>query len=125
MKKLLSLCLFTLFILISCSKKDDDNNTDPQPKPTIKVTYNIGCTDCQTIYYKDSLENQSTENHQNSSWTYTFYARRGQKALLFAYNTSGSSQGVTATIKVNDVVTQTQTNYCPISGYSFVVDSIE
>ncbi len=115
------------FFFAACKKeKVDDNQITPvtPAKKTYKVTYEIGCTDCQVIYYGDSLETQVVEDHRTSSWTYTFYGRKNQSALLFAYNTSGAPQGVTATIKLNDTLLTTQTNYCPISGYSFVEDTI-
>ncbi len=106
-----------------------NHTTTPPPpaaKKTYKVTYEIGCTDCQVIYYSDSMQTQAVEDHQNSSWTYTFYGKKGQEVLLFAYNTSSQAQGVTATIKLNDTTTLTSyTNYCPISGYSFVVDTLQ
>lgn len=114
--------LFLAFV--SCKKKEEDEDISPVKK-TYKVTYEIGCTDCQVIYYKDSLQTQAVEDHKNSSWTFTFYGRKNQEVLLFAYNTSSVAQGVTATIKVNDTVTTTQTNYCPVSGNAFVVDSLE
>jgi hypothetical protein len=125
MKRIIISVLALLFILISCKKKNNDDTTPVVPKKTYKITYEIGCTDCEVVYYRDSLEVQSTELHQNSTWTYTFYGKKGQTALLFAYNTSNNPQGVTATIKVNEVITTTQTNYCPISGYAFVADTIE
>ncbi len=112
-------------LIFACNKKDDNNNkVTPPAKKTYKVTYEIGCSDCEVIYYSDSLETSATEYHKNNSWTYTFYGKKGQTALLFAYNTSSVAQGVTATIKVNDSTTETQTNFCPVSGDAFVVDTL-
>ena len=105
MKKLLILISIISIVFFACKKEDDKNNiiTPVVPvKKTYKVTYEIGCTDCQVIYYGDSLETQVVEDHRTSTWTYTFYGRKNQSALLFAYNTSGAPQGVTATIKLND-----------------------
>jgi hypothetical protein len=126
MKNILLIFLALSFIFISCKKDNKDEKTSHNStKKTYKVSYEIGCTDCEVIYYKDSLEAQASEYHKNSTWSYNFYARKGQAVVLLAYNTSGTPQGVTATIKVNDIITQTQTNYCPISGDAFVVDSIK
>ncbi len=125
MKRLIFLISIIVIVFVSCKKKETDNIITPVKK-TYKVTYSIGCTDCQVIYYSDSLQTQVSEDHKNNSWTYTFYGKKGQEVLLFAYNTSSMAQGVTATIKLNDTTTlATHTNYCPISGYSFVVDTIQ
>ena len=102
-----------------------DCSTVTPVKKTYKVTYEIGCTDCEVIYYSDSAQTNATEYHRNNSWTYTFYGKKNQEVLLFAYNTSSIAQGVTATIKLNDSVLTTQTNYCPISGDAFVVDTLQ
>ncbi len=116
MKKII-LFAFALALFSSCKKESI-------PGKTYKVKYTMSCTDCEVIYYKDSLQNQQTEYHQNSSWSYTFYGRKGQEVLFLAYNTSSVPQGVTATITLNDSVITTQTNYCPISGDAFVVDTL-
>ncbi len=113
MKKTLLPFIAFLFLLASCKKEN-----------TYKVTYSIGCTDCEVIYYKDAKETQATEYHQNSSWTYSFNGKKGQAVLLLAYNTGGAPQGVTATITVNGTVLTTQTTYCPVSGDAFVVDTL-
>ena len=98
--------------------------TNTSAKKTYKVNYTIGCTDCNVLYYSDSLENQKSEIHQNSSWTYTFYGRKGQNVVLEAYNTSSAAQVVTVTIKVNDTTLITQADDCPISGDAFVASVI-
>lgn len=84
----------------------------------------MGCSDCEVIYISDSLGKQQTEYHKNSTWTYSFFGKKGQQVLFLAYNTSSAPQGVTATIELNDSVLTTQTNYCPISGDAFVLDTI-
>jgi len=118
MKNLMFLFFVCMFIISSCKKES-------APGKTYKVKYTMACTDCEVIYYKDSLQNQQTEYHKNSSWSYTFYGRKGQEVLFLAYNTSSVPQGVTATITLNDSVLTTQTNYCPISGDAFVVDTLQ
>jgi hypothetical protein len=112
-------CAVIVFFF-SC-KKDSDNNNNV---PLYKISYNIGCTDCEVIYVSDSLGNQSTEYHQNSSWSYSFHGKKNQEVLMLAYNTSDHAQGVTATIMLNDTVLKSRTTYCAISGISFVVDTI-
>jgi hypothetical protein len=119
MKKII-LLLIVSALLASCKKESSNLAINK----TYKVKYTIGCTDCEVIYYKDSMEGQQTEYHQNSSWSYTFYGKKNQAVLLLAYNTSSAPQGVTATISVNDSVLTTQTTYCPISGDAFVVDTL-
>ena len=130
MKKLFMLIAIISLAFFSCKKENSKplrntgvNSSDTVQK-TYKVKYTIGCTDCEVVFYKDSLQNQQTEYHQNSSWSYTFYGKKNQSVLLLAYNTSTASQGVTATISVNDSVLTTQTNYCPVSGDAFVEDTI-
>jgi hypothetical protein len=119
MKSLIVFLSILLLLIVGCKK--DNNNHQPV---LWKVTYNIGCTDCQVVYYKDSLENQQSENNQNSSWSYTFYGKKNQTTLLLAYNTSDHPQGVTATIMLNDTILESRTTYCAISGVSFVVDTL-
>ncbi len=116
MKNLLALFALTALALTGCKKEDRVK--------TYKISYTIGCTDCEVIYVKDTEGTQQTEYHQNSSWSYTFNAKQGQEVLLLAYNTANAPQGVTATIRLNDSILTTQTTYCPISGVSFVVDTI-
>ena len=117
MKKVYFFALLIIILITSCKK---ENNT----LKTYKVVYSIACTDCEVIYYKDSLQTEQTEYHKNNSWTYTFNAQKGQAVLLLAYNTSSQPQGVTATISLNDSVLTTQTNYCPIASDAFVADSV-
>ena len=81
-------------------------------------------TDCEVIFVSNQTGTQTTELHQNSSWSYSFNAKRNQEVILLAYNTSSYPQGVTATIKLNDAVLQTQTYYCQISGLSFCADTV-
>ncbi len=124
--KNLSLLLFVFALLFSACKKETETtltNTNPSSK-TYKVKYTIGCTDCEVIYVSDTLGTQSTAFHQNSTWTYSFNAKKNQELLFLAYNTSTAPQGVTATIFLNDTILVTRTNYCPISGYSFCVDTV-
>lgn len=116
MKYFLPLFALLAVAITGCKK---ENSTK-----TYKVSYTIGCTDCEVIYVKDTEGTQHTEYHQNSSWTYSFNAKQGQEVLLLAYNTGSAPQGVTATIRLNDSILTTQTTYCPISGVSFVVDTI-
>ena len=52
-------------------------------KKTYKVTYEIGCTDCEVIYYSDSMQTNGTEYHKNNSWTYTFYANNKTSCPFF------------------------------------------
>lgn len=116
MKYLLPLLLIALLFTSGCKKET--------VAKTYRVSYSIGCTDCEVIYVKDTEGTQQTEYHQNSNWTYSFMAKQGQEVLLLAYNTAGAPQGVTATIRLNDSILTTQTTYCPVSGVSFVVDTI-
>ena len=117
MKKALLLLTVIASAFSACKKEE------AAPKP-YKVTYNIGCTDCMVAYIKDSEGNQESEYHKATGWTYSFESKPGQEVLLMAYNTSDHPQGVTATIKLNDSILVTETNYCAISGVSFVVDTI-
>lgn len=110
---------FTLTIIsliFSSCKKETDK--------VYNIEYSIGCTDCEVIYTSDTEGNQLTELNQNSTWNYSFNAKPGQEVLLLAYNTSSNPQGVTATIKLNGVVSKTRTTYCPISGVSFCADTV-
>lgn len=116
MKKLLLLLTVSALTISSCKKENSQ---------AYKVEYSIACTDCEVIYVSDQAGTQATEFHQNSSWKYSFNAKKGQQVLLLAYNTSSTPQGVTATIKLNGNTLQTQTNYCPVSGDAFVVDTIQ
>ena len=85
MKRLIFLISILVVVFVSCKKKETDNTITPVKK-TYKISYEIGCTDCQVIYYSDSLQTQVSEDHKNNSWTYTFYGKKGQEVLLFAYN---------------------------------------
>ncbi|MFN8285243.1 MAG: hypothetical protein U0V74_00745 [Chitinophagales bacterium] len=117
MRSTLLVFAVALFAFSSCKKEE--------AKPKVyKVTYNIGCSDCMVAYVKDTNGGQASEYHQATGWSYSFDAKLGQEVLLMAYNTSDHPQGVTATIKLNDSILVTQTNYCAISGTSFVVDTI-
>jgi len=115
MKKVFLLLAVVALAFSSCKK---------EAEAVCMVDYSIGCTDCEVIYVSDQSGTQSTEYHQNSSWGYSFNAKKNQEVILLAYNTAGNPQGVTATIKVNGTVLKTQTTYCPISGVSFCVDTI-
>ncbi len=75
----------------------------------------MGCSDCKVMYYKDSLETQQTEFHQNASWTYTFYGKRGQNVLQAVTNTSNTDQAVWQDIYVNDTLLTTQLWNCAIN----------
>ena len=75
-------------------------------------------------YTSDPSENQLSEYHQSTGWTYSFNAKKGQQVLLMAYNTASAPQGVTATILLNEDTLETRTTYCPISGVSFCVDTV-
>lgn len=116
MNKITLLLFVVTFLLAGCKKESEQRRT---------VEYSIGCTDCMVAYVADQQGNQHSEYHQNSSWKYSFNAASGQQVLLMAYNTSNNYQSVTATIKQNGVVLTTQTTYCPISGVSFCVDTIQ
>ena len=115
MKKSLLMLTVTLLAFSSCKKESEQ---------VYKIEYSIGCTDCEVIYVSGQAGTQATEFNQNSSWTYSFNAKKNQEVLLLAYNTSSTPQGVTATIKLNDAILETRTTYCPISGVSFCVDTI-
>jgi hypothetical protein len=114
-----------LFIgLYACSKEKDEQPAPNVPATPRTVQYRIACTDCEVIYYKENNV-QATEMHMNGSWTYTYEGNAGDTALLFAYNTSGAAQGVSVCILLNSDTLQEQTNFCPISGYSFVVSVLQ
>lgn len=115
MKNILFVLTITTMLISSCKK---------ETAKVYKVEYAIGCTDCEVIYTSDTEGNQLTEFNQNSTWNYSFNAKPGQEVLLLAYNTSSAPQGVTATIKLNGLVTKTRTTYCPINGISFCADTI-
>jgi hypothetical protein len=119
--KLLLLLLLSA-ILNACKKSEKENEVKPTE---YNVQYNIGCSDCMVAYVADTAENQQTEQHQNSNWTYSFKAKKNQQVLLLAYNTSSSPQGVYVKITLNDSILQERTTYCPISGVSFVVDTLQ
>lgn len=108
--------LFVLLVLASCSKEETAG--------TYMVEYHIGCTDCQVVYVSDKEETQTTEYNQNSDWSYSFEAAKGQEILLLAYNTSDRPQGVNVNISMNGEVLKDRTTYCAISGVSFAVDTI-
>ena len=115
MKKIYILALLLGFGISSCTKPSEQ---------IYSVEYNIGCSDCTVVYVSDQSGTQTSEYHKTSSWKFSFNAKKGQEVLLMAYNTSSAPQGVTATMKLNNQVLQTRTTYCPISGISFVVDTI-
>ncbi len=115
MKKAFLLLAVIALAFSSCKKESEQ---------IYSVEYTIGCTDCQVIYVSDQSGTQTSEYHQNSSWKYSFNAKKNQEVLLLAYNTSSAPQGVTATIKLNDAVLQTRTTFCPVSGVSFCADTI-
>ena len=108
--------LFVVLVLASCSKDD--------PSGKYIVEYHIGCTDCQVVYISDTEGTQTTEYNQNSDWSYSFEAAKGQEVLLLAYNTSDRPQGVNVNISMNGEVLKDRTTYCAISGVSFAVDTI-
>ncbi len=116
MKNIILLLAFITIALSSCKKENEQ---------TYNVEYSIGCTDCEVIYISDQNGTQSTEFNKNSSWKYSFNAKKNQEVLLLAYNTSSAPQGVTATIKLNNEILETRTTYCPISGVSFCVDTVQ
>lgn len=111
------LMLISLLALMSCSKTDDAGKT-------YLVEYSIGCTDCQVIYVSDKEETQTTEYNQNSDWSYSFNAQKGQEILLLAYNTGSAPQGVNVKISMNGEVLKDHTTYCAISGVSFAADTV-
>lgn len=115
MKNLFVVFTVTLLALPSCKKESE---------AVYKVSYRIGCSDCMVAYTSDQSENQLSEYHQSTGWTYSFNAKKGQQVLLMAYNTSSAPQGVTATILLNDDTLETRTTYCAISGVSFCADTI-
>lgn len=121
MKKISILLLFIAFALSSCTKVCKDC---PDIK-IYKVKYTMVCSDCEVVYVSDTEGTQTTEYHRSTGWSYTFNGKKNQQLLFLAYNTSSVMQGVTATISVNDSVVVTQTNYCPVSGDAFVVDTIQ
>ena len=126
MKKLF--LLFTIIAVGVSSCKKESLNPSGNPTGTTqkiyKVKYTMVCTDCEVIYVSDTLGTQSIEYHQNSSWSYTFNAKKNQELLFLAYNQSSNIQGVTATILLNDSVLATQTTYCPFNGSAFCADTV-
>ncbi|MBK7147540.1 MAG: hypothetical protein IPH78_01650 [Bacteroidetes bacterium] len=116
MKNIFLLFSIAITLLPSCKKASDS---------IYKIEYSIGCSDCMVAYTADQQGNQISEYHKSTGWTYTFNAKQGQQVLLMAYNTSSAPQGVTSTIKLNDEILETRTTYCPISGVSFCVDTIQ
>ncbi|GDX53225.1 hypothetical protein LBMAG27_22720 [Bacteroidota bacterium] len=78
-----------------------DCSTFEPVKKNYKVTCEIGCGDFEVIYNSDSAQTSATEYHKNNSWSYTFYRKKNQVVLLFAYNSYSVAQGDTATIKLN------------------------
>lgn len=118
MKQLFVLLSTVALLFSSCKKGSSPNDT------IYKVEYTIGCSDCMVAYVSDQQGSQLSEYHKSTGWTYTFNAKKNQEVLLMAYNTSSAPQGVTATIKLNNTVIATQTNYCAISGISFCADTI-
>jgi hypothetical protein len=115
MKKF-TLLFAALTLLLSACKKESEQ--------VYKVSYSIGCTDCMVVYVSDQNGTQTTVEHQNSSWTYSFNAKKNQEVLLLAYNTASAPQGVTATINLNDEILETRTTYCAVSGVSFCADTV-
>ena len=49
-----ALLLLAFLLLSSCKKETAEK--------IYNVKYNIGCTDCEVIYYKDAQQNQQTES---------------------------------------------------------------
>lgn len=103
-----------LALLNSCDREESSK----------RVEYNIGCSDCEVIYTVSGGQ-QITEYNRNSDWKFSFSGKSGDVLLLFAYNTGSVSAGVTARISLNGEILKEQTRYCPISGYSFVADTLE
>lgn len=118
MKNVYAFLFVALATVSSCKKGSSPDDT------IYKVEYTIGCSDCMVAYVSDQKGTQLSEYHKSTGWTYTFNAKKNQEVLLMAYNTSSAPQGVTATIKLNNSVIATQTNYCAISGISFCADTI-
>ena len=109
-------------VISGCKKKDEEELSVP-PIPR-HVTYRIICSDCSVFYYKAEMV-QGTEYNQNSTWSYSFDGVKGDVVQLVAYNTSGTPQAVSATIMLNNDTLVSRTNYCPISGYSFIRDTLK
>ena len=123
--KILPTLIFASVLLISSCKKENTNpSTNLNPPLIYKVKYMMSCTDCQVIYISDTLGTQATKYHQNSSWSYSFNAKKNQQLLFLAYNQSSNAQAVTATILLNDSVLTTRTTYCPFNGSAFCVDTV-
>ena len=102
-------------MLFACKKK-----TNETPR---KVTYNIQCTDCYVVWEENGT--QKNIQHVNSSWTTTFDGMKDSLVLVCAMNTSGTTQGVGATILLNGDTLKHALNYCPISGTVIVADTLE
>ena len=114
-------CLLLLsFVLASCTKEDPDKNNPPD----YLVRYAIGCTDCMVIYTSDTAGTQTTDQHQNSSWTYSLHGREELEIFLVAYNQSPNPQAVTAKIFINETLTDSTTTWCPFNGTAFCVDTV-
>jgi hypothetical protein len=125
MKKLFAISLLMLVTFASCKKDSQGPEPEPAPTPPARhVVYNIGCTDCQVMYYNAQGQTVN-EYHKDSNWSYSFDGQAGDVVLLFAYNTGNAPQGVMAKISLNGNVLQEQTNFCPVSGFSFVVDTLQ
>lgn len=115
MKKLLTLLFIFGFLFFGCNKKNKE--------PNRQVTYKIQCTDCFVVWEENGT--QKNIQHVNSSWTTTFDGMKDSLVLLCAMNTSGSPQGVGATILLNGDTLKHAINYCPISGTVVVSDTLQ
>ena len=101
-------------LLTSCKKSQEANKL---------VTYRINCTDCFVAWEENG--EQFSAQHMNSSWSRTYRGQPGSVVLLSAMNTSNMPQGVGATILLNGDTLMHRTNYCPISGVVFVIDTLQ
>ena len=91
-------------------------------EPERNVTYKIQCTDCY-VYYKENGQPKS-EFHQNSTWSHDFVGMKDSLVLVYAMNTSGQNQFVSATILLNGDTLKHATGSCPISGTVAVSDTL-
>lgn len=114
MKNIIISLLF-LSTLLGCKKKEVE--------PQRNVTYKIQCTDCY-VYYKENGQPKS-EFHQNSTWSHDFVGMKDSLVLVYAMNTSGQNQFVSATILLNGDTLKHATGSCPISGTVAVSDTLQ
>jgi hypothetical protein len=109
---------FALAVLFMSACKKENKSKNATQKFTI--SYEMSCTDA-TVTYSIDETNTTSEYHKSSGWTKSFEAKKGQTVHLIVYNTSSVPQGVGAKILLNGKVIKEGTNFCPISGYTWLI----